>query len=123
MTRLRGLCTAAGAVTLLLLSGCAQTAGADASSSSAAAGSSAAPGDEDTLMLRLAYTGGFVGADVLSGRMPDTSVYADGRLIFDGGVRTSYPGPALPNVRVFTLSPDELGALIDKAVAAGVENG
>lgn len=124
MTRLRRLCTAAGAVTLFLLSGCAQTgAGAEALPSSTAPGSSAVPGDEDTLVLRVTHTGGFVGPDALAGRMPDTSVYADGRVIFNGPVPAVYPGPALPNVQVLTISPDALGALIDEAVAAGVEDG
>ncbi|MEU4216813.1 hypothetical protein [Actinoplanes sp. NPDC026623] len=122
MTRLRGLWTAAGAVTLLLLSGCAQ-AGAGAEAPPSATGSSGVPGDGDTLMLRVAHSGGFVGPDALAGRMPETSVYADGRVIFNGPVPAVYPGPALPNVQVLTISPDALGALIDKAVAAGVEDG
>jgi len=124
MTRLRGLWTAAGAVTLFLLSGCAQTgAGAEAPPSSTAPGSGSVPGDGDKLMLRVTHSGGFVGPDALAGRMPETSVYADGRVIFNGPVPAIYPGPALPNVQVLTISPEALGDLIDKAVAAGVEDG
>ncbi|MEU7904620.1 hypothetical protein [Actinoplanes sp. NPDC049118] len=125
MTRLRCLSTAAAAATLFLLSGCAQTvgAGAEALSPSAAPASPVLPDDDDALMLRVAYTGGFVGPDMLAGRMPETSVYADGRVIFDGPVPAIYPGPALPNVQVLTISPDALGTLLDKAVAAGVQDG
>ncbi|MBB4762473.1 hypothetical protein ACFQFC_40590 [Amorphoplanes digitatis] len=112
-------------MSLFLLSGCAQSAGSGAGtqSSTTAPGSSAVPGDDDALMLRVEQTGGFVGPDMLAGRMPQISVYADGRVIFDGPVPAVYPGPALPNVQVVTISPDALGTLIDKAVAAGVEEG
>ncbi|MET8153424.1 hypothetical protein ACIBSW_07755 [Actinoplanes sp. NPDC049668] len=112
-------------MTLFLLSGCAQSAGsgAEASSSTAVPESPAVPGNVDALMLRVEHTGGFVGPDLLASRMPQISVYADGRVIFDGPVPAVYPGPALPNVQVLTISPDALGTLIDKAVAAGVEDG
>ncbi|WP_041841126.1 hypothetical protein [Actinoplanes friuliensis] len=124
MTRLRGSFPAAAVVTLFLLGACAQTTGAGAAAE--ASGSPvppAIPGDSDTLVLRVAYTGGFVGPDALAGRMPETSVYADGRVIFNGPVPASYPGPAVPNVQLITVSPDTLRELVDGAVAAGVREG
>lgn len=124
MTRLRGLWTAAAAVTLFLLSACAQPVVDGAPGDAFGASSSPAiPGDENTLVLRVAYTGGFVGPDALAGRMPQTSVYGDGKMIFDGPIPAIYPGPALPNVQVQMISPETLRQLVGKAVAAGVKEG
>jgi hypothetical protein len=126
MTRLRGSWTAAAAVTLFVLSGCAQQTAAGAPGASPAPVSPsapAAPAAEDALVLRVSSAGGFVPADQLVGRLPETSVYADGRVIFNGPVTLVYPGPALPNLQWGTLSPANLQQLLDKAVAAGVEPG
>lgn len=126
MTRLRGLWTAAAAVTMLLLGACAQPTAAGAPGSSPAPDNSSAPpapGADDALVLRVSSAGGFVPASTLVGRLPQTSVYADGRVIFEGPVPASYPGPALPNLQWGTISPAVLQQLIDKAVAAGVKPG
>jgi len=125
MTRLRGLCTATAAVTLFLLSACAQPIvdGAAGALPSGSAVPPAIPGDEDALVLRVAHTGGFVGSDATTSRIPPISVYADGRVIFEGPVVLSYPGPALPNIQVQVISPTAVQQLIDKAVAAGVKEG
>jgi hypothetical protein len=126
MTRLRGLWTAAAAVTLLLLSACAQQTAAGAPSAGPSPDSSsapAAPGAEDELVLRVSSAGGFVPPSMLVGRLPETSVYADGRVIFNGPVPAIFPGPALPNLQWATISPATLQQLLDKAVAAGVKPG
>ncbi|MFI7540432.1 hypothetical protein [Actinoplanes sp. NPDC049599] len=127
MTRLRGSWTAAAAVTLFLLSGCAQQTAAGAPSPGPAPSDSssppATPGPEDALVLRVSSAGGFVPPHLLLGRLPETSVYADGRVIFNGPVPAVYPGPALPNLQWGTLSPANLRQLLDKAVAAGVKPG
>lgn len=126
MTRLRGSWTAAAAVTLFLLSACAQQTAAGAPSGPPSGPPStgpATPGTDDALVLRVASAGGFVSPDVLIGRLPQTSVYADGRVIFNGPVTLQYPGPALPNLLWGTLSPAALQQLLDKAVAAGVQPG
>ena len=124
MTRLRVLWTAAAAVTLSLLSACAQPiVDGDAGGGGASASPSGPSGDPDALVLRVRQTGGFVGPDALAGELPDLSVYADGRMIFGGPTVMSYPGPALPNVQVLMISPDALATLVDKAVAAGVKPG
>jgi hypothetical protein len=120
MTRLRGSWTAAAAVTLFLLSACAQQTAAGSPSESPSAPT--ASGD-DSLVLRVSSTGGFVPPQFLVGRLPATSVYADGRVIFEGPVTLSYPGPALPNLQVGRLSPAQVQQLLDKAVAAGVKEG
>jgi hypothetical protein len=128
MTTIRGLWTAAAAVTLFLLGACAQpvdagAAGAGPSGQPSSGPSSPPGGDEDTLVLRVAHSGGFAGREALVGRMPETSVYADGRVIFEGPVTLSYPGPALPNTQVVMISPATLRELVAKAVAAGVKQG
>jgi hypothetical protein len=123
MTRLRGTWAATAAVALFLLSACARSAdGAPiGSAASASAGSGAA--DPDSLVLRVEHNGGFVPPEVLSGRIPEVSVYADGRMITVGPVTAIYPGPALPNLLVQQLAPATLDALVAKAVAAGVQTG
>ena len=74
-------------------------------------------------MLRVAQTGGFTGPDTVASRLPELSVYGDGRMIFDGPVVMIYPGPALPNVQVRMLSPQQVTDLVEQAVAAGVRAG
>jgi hypothetical protein len=126
MTRLRGLWTAAAAVTLFLLSACAQQTAAGAPSTGPSPDSSSAPatgGAGDALVLRVSSAGGFVPPSAIVGRLPETSVYADGRVIFNGPIALSYPGPALPNLQWGTISPATLQQLLDKAVAAGVKPG
>lgn len=111
-------------MTLFLLGACAQPgAGGEAAGGGASASPSAPSGDPDALVLRVRQVGGFVGPDALAGELPDLSVYADGRMIFNGPTVLIYPGPALPNVQVLTISPATLATLVDKAVAAGVKPG
>jgi hypothetical protein len=126
MTRLRGSWTAAAAVTMLLLSGCAQqnAAGAPSAGPTLESGSAPAPpGAGDAVVLRVASAGGFVPPDLLIGRIPQVSVYADGRVIFNGPVPAIHPGPALPNLQWGTVSPAVLRQLLGRAVAAGVGPG
>ncbi|MEV4704210.1 hypothetical protein [Actinoplanes sp. NPDC049316] len=123
MTTLRGLGAVAAAATFLLISACAQAGtdgGAGAAPSSSPPGS---PAGADGLVLRVSHSGGFVGPDALAGRLPDLSVYADGRMIFEGPVTAIYPGPALPNVQVRMISPQQVRDLVERAVAAGVRSG
>jgi hypothetical protein len=120
MTRLRGSWTAAAAVTLflpvtLLLSACAQTdaaGGFGADPSPSPSGGVVASGDQ--LVLRVAHTGGFVGNRGQLGKVPEVSVYADGRVITQGPQITIYPGPALPNLQVQMASPATVDALVTK---------
>jgi hypothetical protein len=123
MTRLRGTWAAAAAVALFLLSACARTAdGASAGSAAPPSPSTSAAGP-DSLVLRVEQTGGFVPPEVLSGRIPSVSVYADGRVITLGPQIAIYPGPALPNLQVRRISPEAAQALAAKGVAAGVKTG
>jgi hypothetical protein len=130
MTRLRGVLTATAAVPLILLGACATTdaagvgAGASASTGSGgAAESGTVTYGADQLVLRAENYGGFVPADRVLGRIPDISVYGDGRVITQGPMPSIYPQPAMPNVQVQTISPDTVRDLVRQALAAGVRNG
>jgi hypothetical protein len=105
---------------LLLLSACAQRGTAGPAPSPAPAPAADLPADGDALVLRVEYVGGFVTPSSLASRLPSYSLYADGRLITDGPIEMSYPGPALPNVQVQQLDAATVQRLADRAVAAGV---
>jgi hypothetical protein len=118
MTRLRGSWTATAAVTLFLLSACAQTDGVGAAGESASPGPSAggsAPASADQLVLRVEQGGGIAGNRGQATKLPQVSVYADGRVISVGPTTAIYPGPALPNLQVRTVAP----ATVDELVAQG----
>ena len=111
------------ALALLTLTGCADRgdAGAGPSATGPAAESAALPTDGAGLVLQVEYTGGFVTPEVLAGRMPLVSVYADGRVITQGPVAAVYPGPAWPNVQVQQADRSTVQELADAALAAGVD--
>jgi hypothetical protein len=71
-------------------------------------------------VLRLEAVGGFVTPQYLVGRVPQLSVYGDGRVISEGPLPAIDPGPALPNLLVRRISVDSVQRLVDLAVAAGV---
>jgi hypothetical protein len=74
----------------------------------------------DAVVLRVDYTGGFVPATHILSRLPLISVYGDGRVITDGPMPEVYPRPAVPNVQQQTIAPEQVDALVQKALAAGV---
>lgn len=125
MTRLRGILLAAAAAPLLLTGACAQT-GTTGNAAGAAGSSSAAAGpldDPDALVLRTESFGGFVPVEHVVGRIPEVSVYADGRVITQGPVPAIYPGPALPNLQVATIDQAAIGKLVREGLDAGVRTG
>ncbi|MEU5552995.1 hypothetical protein ABZ738_24775 [Micromonospora sp. NPDC047793] len=74
----------------------------------------------DSVVFRMDYVGGFVTPAMLATRLPAISVYGDGRVITEGPTTLQYPGPALPNLQVRTISADEVEKLVAQARAAGV---
>src|SRR4051812_27728701 len=121
MTRLRGTLMAA-AVPLFLLGACARPAADGAPA--APPGSPAAPvTNADDLVLRAESYGGFVPADLTVGRLPEGSVYSDGRVITNRPVPAIYPAPALPNIQQQMISEAQVKQLLQQAQAAGVRNG
>ncbi|WP_433292211.1 hypothetical protein ACQP2F_27415 [Actinoplanes sp. CA-030573] len=124
MTRLRGTILAA-AVPLFLISACAQTAGnqaAGAADSRVPESAEVSPAADD-LVLRVESFGGFVPAEQNVGRIPAISIYGDGRLISLGPTTAIYPGPALPNIQVQMITPEEVRELVRQGQQAGVRNG
>ncbi|MDM4719301.1 hypothetical protein QTQ03_06705 [Micromonospora sp. WMMA1363] len=102
---------------LLLATACGQQRGA------AGAGDSDLPAvsrPAEAVMFRMEAVGGFVTPAVAVTRLPAISVYGDGRVIIDGPVPLLYPGPALPNLRLGTISAAEVDNLITLARAGGV---
>ncbi|MEU8818785.1 hypothetical protein [Actinoplanes sp. NPDC048796] len=124
MTRLRNTLIAAAAP-LALLCACAQPDGAGAapSQSSEQAGAPTSGEGANYLVARTESYGGFVPPDRTVGALPAVSVYADGRVITEGPVPMIYPGPALPNVQVSQISPEQVQELTRQGAAAGVQDG
>ncbi|MEV4347028.1 hypothetical protein AB0J83_21440 [Actinoplanes sp. NPDC049596] len=124
MTRLRNTLIAAAAP-LALLCACAQPDGAGATPSGSAPAASAPTSGEGAnyLVARAESAGGFVPADRTVGALPEVSVYADGRVITEGPVPAIYPGPALPNVLVKQITPEQVQELSRQGVEAGVRSG
>ncbi|MFI9639849.1 hypothetical protein ACIG87_07235 [Micromonospora sp. NPDC051925] len=114
MTSFRGLWVAVVPL-LLLTAACARQGDA----AGAADGAAPTYGD-DVPVLRIDYTGGFVTPETTVTRLPGVSVYGDGRVITPGPTTLMYPGPALPNIQVRTISAAEVTKLVEQARAAGV---
>ena len=125
MTRLRGTLIAA-AVPLFLLGACARPVGAggvaDPSSGTPESAPASAPGG-NALVLRVETFGGFAPADRVVGRIPQISVYGDGRVITEGPLPAIYPGPALPNVQVQVVSAELVQEMVSEGLTAGVRSG
>ena len=119
MTITRTAGPALAAVVLLGLTACADQAGMTPDPSPPPAAQ--LPDDPAALVLQVAHTGGFVTPSMLAGRLPMVSVYADGRMITEGPVPAIYPGPALPNLQVTQIDQDAVQELVDRALAAGVD--
>ena len=73
------------------------------------------PVDRDIPVFRLGWDGGFVTPEMLLGRMPIVTVYADGRVVTNGPVLAIYPGRLMPNLQERTLSKAGLERLIELA--------
>jgi hypothetical protein len=112
----------AAAVPLVLLAACARPA--DDTATGQPSGSSGKPAaNADDLVVRSESYGGFVPPNLTVGRLPEISVYADGRVISEGPVPAIYPGPALPNLQVTTISQAKIQEIVRQGQAAGVRNG
>jgi hypothetical protein len=114
-TSLRG---ALAVLALVLLCACAER---PAAGDGEAGGPAPAPEPGEGLVLRVSYTGGFLTPEMLASRLPLVSVYSDGRVITEGPVPAIYPGPALPNVQVTQVDAATVRALVERALAAGVD--
>lgn len=76
--------------------------------------------DDGAPVLQIEISGGFVMMGWDFSRVPELTVYADGRAIVQGPQIEIYPAPALPNLQVEQLSEADVEALIDAARDAGL---
>jgi hypothetical protein len=104
---------------VLVLSACAQRSDAGGAPPPASPGVDL-PDDGDALVLQVAHTGGFVTPEMLAGRLPLVSVYADGRVLSEGPVIAIHPGPAWPNAQVQQVDRATVQTLVEHALTAGV---
>jgi hypothetical protein len=72
------------------------------------------------VILRIDVGGGFLAPQAQLRQVPMFALYADGRLIVPGPQIEIYPGPALPNLQVRTVSQEGIQAILAAAQAAGL---
>jgi hypothetical protein len=73
-----------------------------------------------SLVLRIDTAGGFMATGAALARVPDFSLYGDGRVIVPGGQIAIYPSPLLPAVAEAHLTAAEVQRLLAAADAAGL---
>jgi hypothetical protein len=112
--------SAAALAVLFLVGGCAERVTAIPEPAPAPPSTVTLPDGGTALVLRVEHVGGFMPAQWTYGRLPLSSLYADGRLITEGPMPASHPGPALPNVQVQELDVATVQEAADRAVAAGI---
>ncbi len=103
---------------LLLVTACGsqgETANADG------AGQPEGAHPADAVVFQMTSIGGFGMPSALASRIPALSVYGDGRVISEGPTILIYPGPALPNLQVHPIAPEDVSTLLESARAAGVD--
>jgi hypothetical protein len=101
------------AAAALVITGCGD-------SSSGTSGPAPPSGARDEVVVRVVTEGGFAAESREPARLPEVSVFGDGRVITQGPTTLEYPGPALPNLQEFRLTHDGLAAIVDEARAAGL---
>ena len=72
------------------------------------------------LILRIDLQGGFIAPQAQLRRVPLLSLSGDGRLVVPGPQIEIYPGPALPNLQVMTISDAGIQAILSAARTAGL---
>ena len=100
----------------MLLAACAAQPGSSPGSS---AGTIDHPSG-DGLVLRLSYSGGFVGPGFDLIAFPPFSLAGDGRVFVPGAQDAIFPGPALPAVMVRRLTASGIEAVLQEVVATGL---
>ena len=114
------------AVLVTACSAAGQTPSAPASSASPSASGSPSGSPQpsgsgaDTLLLRISADGGFVAPGVIVTRVPQLSVYIDGRAMEPGVITAIYPGPAVNPLIVHKLDEAGIGGIRAAARAAGL---
>jgi hypothetical protein len=78
------------------------------------------PTGKDSLVLQIAIGGGFVPAEFHLTNLPVLSIYGDGRVITQGPQLMIYPGPAMANLQVRTITEAGLQKVLAAAAEAGL---
>ena len=74
----------------------------------------------NAVVIRIEHTGGLVPYETLFTNLPAFTVTGDGRVIVQGPVAEVYPGPALPNVLVRSLTEEGIQSLIQRVTDTGL---
>lgn len=74
----------------------------------------------DDVVLRVSYRGGLLPRESLP-ELPYWSLYGDGRVITRGPEPTIYPGQALPNLQVGTVTRETIDRIVAAAREAGID--
>ncbi len=78
------------------------------------------PTGSNDLVLRVETAGGLLAPGYALTQIPEFSLYGDGRLVRPGPMIEIYPGPALPNLLVTSISEGGIQAILRAAGAAGL---
>jgi hypothetical protein len=110
-------------VTLFLLGACARVTGSAGEAASPSPGDSAVPAASDQLVLRVDSGGGLIGNRGQTGKIPQVSVYGDGRVFTEAPQPAIYPGPAMTALQVQLAPPATLSELVAKGEALLAKGG
>jgi hypothetical protein len=72
------------------------------------------------LVVRIAWTGGFVPYESLFTSLPRFTLLGDGRVIVEGPQIAIYPGPALPNLQVRQLTEEGIQSVLFRIAETGL---
>ncbi|MDJ0962058.1 MAG: hypothetical protein QNJ88_15495 [Acidimicrobiia bacterium] len=76
--------------------------------------------DPDQRILEVRYEGGFAPVEFLFSQPPAYTLYADGRLVFQGPQPAIFPGPLMPSLQVVDIGVDGLSQVLAAVEAAGL---
>ncbi len=78
-------------------------------------------GDPDAVILKIEQTGGMLPIWETLRWYPPVTLYADGRLVYQGAQILIYPGPALPSLWTTQLNDRGIDQVLEWAADGGVE--
>jgi len=71
------------------------------------------------IVVRVAWTGGFVPYEHMFTSLPRFTLFGDGRVIVEGPQIEIYPGPALPNLQVRRLTEEGIQSVLFRIAETG----
>lgn len=72
------------------------------------------------VVVRIAWTGGFVPYEFIFTSVPRFTLLGDGRVLVEGPQIAIYPGPALPNVQVRRLTEEGIQSILFRIAETGL---